>query len=142
MGTTVVIHSRYLSGRGRVETLLAHFSPTISPYCHLHPDTPELGDLPHHLVFCSSLAPTRTKVFEHWDFLANTNPLCEPILSWARSQNTAVFLQFVLDCSVLPNVISATQEHGNSILTTLFKATSCYCYSMHRERRRLLNLWN
>ena len=51
------------------------------------------------------------------------------------------FLQFVLDCSSLPEVIAAAQIHGMELYNILYKATRTYCYSLYRARLKLLSQW-
>ena len=132
------IQAKYLSGRFRTEKLLSHFSSTNSKFCQLHPVTETIGDIAHHLVLCPWLQDRREALFEYWDHISSDNPPARDILKSFQSAAPNLFLQFVLDCSVLPQIIEATQAHGNIILTTLFKATRTYCYSIFRTRIKLI----
>ena len=135
------IQAKYLSGRFRTDKLLADFSKENSPFCQLHPDSQTEGDLLHHLVLCPSLASRREVLFEYWDKISATSPHCYEILAKMKTTNPEHLLQFVMDCSAVPEVIAATQAHGKSIYSILFKATRTYCYSMYRARLKLLNQW-
>ena len=136
------IQAKYLSGRFRTDTLLHHFSKANSRFCQLHPDDEEVGDLVHHLVLCPVLADRRELIFEYWDTLVADNLPCQEILKFVKSAPIKTFMQFILDCSVMPEVIHAEQQHGKNILSILFRASRTYCYSMYRERRKRLDLWN
>ena len=135
------IQAKFLSGRFRTDKLLSHFSPQNSKFCQLHPDQPEAGDLEHHLVLCPVLAERRTLLFQYWNRLSESNTLCSEILTKMQTSTTDILMQFLLDCSVMPDVISLQQEHGDQILRILFKATRTYCYSMYRERLKRLDMW-
>ena len=45
-----------------------------------------------------------------------------------------LFVQFLLDCSVLPDTVSAVQVHGQQILVDLFNITRMWVYVLHRDR--------
>ena len=131
-----------LSGRYRSDKLLSNFHPTNSPNCQLSCDSPNtFGDVPHLLVHCSSLAHRRTVLFEYWDAIVSRNPACSLIVDQMKLAPPALFTQFLLDCSVIPEVISLVQIHGEDVLATLFKLTRTWCYSIHRERLKILKRW-
>ena len=100
-----------------------------------------MGNILHHLVICPSLASRNDVLFEYWDKISVTSPHFYEILRRIKKTNPEHFLQFVLDCSAVPKVIAATQAHGESIYSILYKATRTYCYSMYRARLKLLNQW-
>ena len=133
--------AKYLSGRFRTDKLLSSFSGENSPFCQLHPDTHTEGDLLHQLVLCPSLASRRVVLFEYWDNISASSPPCKEILVKMKTTNPENFLQFVLDCSAVPDVIAAVQAHGKSIYNILYKATRTYCYSLYRARLKLQNQW-
>ena len=54
-------------------------------------------------------------------------------------QNSLV--QFILDASVHPSVITLVQTYGQDILMPIFYLTRTWCYSLHRERLKLLGLF-
>ena len=135
------IQAKYLSGRFRTEKLLSHFSRANSQFCQLHPESETVGDIYHHLVFCPALQDCRATLFEYWDQIAFHNQTASKILSEIQNATPDIFLQFILDCSVLPHVISAAQSEGYTIYEILFKATRTYCYSVYRTRRKLLDQW-
>ena len=135
------IQAKYLSGRFRTEKLLSHFKTGNSEFCQLHPETETVGDLHHHLLDCPSLATSRARIFVYWDKISLTSPECQPILLKMKTTNPEEFIQFILDCSVLPEIVAAAQLHGDHIYSSLFKATRTYCYTIYRARLNLLDQW-
>ena len=55
---------------------------------------------------------------------------------------SATFCQFLIDCSVLADVVCAVQLEGNDVLQHLFAITRTWVYSLHKERMKLLGRWN
>ena len=55
---------------------------------------------------------------------------------------TNLTVQFLLDASVLPDIIIAIQEGGANILQEIFHFTRSWCYAMHRKRMQLLGRWS
>ena len=51
-------------------------------------------------------------------------------------------LQLLLDCSSLPDVISAAQSYGESILNDIFYIGRTWCFVIHRNRMKRLGLWH
>ena len=135
------IQAKYLSGCFRTEKLLSHFSHTNSQFFQLHPLTETVGDIYHHLVFCPVLQECRNNIFEYWEQIASDNNAASKILSEIQKATPEIFLQFILDCSVLPHVISAAQIEGYILYEIFFKATRTYCYSVYRTRRKVLDQW-
>ena len=71
--------------------------------------------------------------------MSSSVPACNRILKQAADASEDDFLQLVLDCSSVPEVIKAASVHGEVVFDTIFKATRTYCYSMYRKRLNLLN---
>ena len=136
----MIVQLRMLSGRYRVGSLLKHFSPSNTGICELCGTEEE--DLQHMLIRCPNLQDRRRLLIEYSRSVLLQSPTCtlilEDILS-SSSQDTQV--QFLLDCSALPDVIRAAQ-HDNTVLPLLFKISRTWCYSMHRTRLKLLNRWS
>ena len=136
-----VIQLKMLSGRYRTDKLLSHFQSSNPSICQLSCDSPDaLGDLPHLLLYCSALASRRAVLFDYWDYLAEENEVYKYIINLMKSSPGDVFLQFILDCTNIPEIAALSDVHGEHILVFLFKITRTYCYSVHRERLKLLNI--
>ena len=136
--------ARLLSGRYRTELLSSHWSSNPGGYC-LCPSCDGLfipEDIEHIFLHCDSLGTTRLRLSNFTMKYAQDVPLlCSTILELTKPCNP-LFLQFLLDCSVIPKVISLCMEHGNVVLHHMFKVSRTWCYSLHRERLKLLGRWN
>ena len=73
-----------------------------------------------------------------FEYVAAHPYISEIVWTYLYSVNPKVVMQFILDCSVLPMVISAYQEHGPTVHAHLFKITRMWCRSLHRDRLRAL----
>ena len=125
-----IVQEKYLRiERFRTDTLLNHLGRTNSKLCQLHPEDEEVGDRVHHLLLCPVLADRRDLIFEYWETLVASSQPCKDIINFVKSAPIHTFMQFILDCSVMPQIISAKQLHGNTIL---FKGSRTYCYSLYR----------
>ena len=135
-----IIQSRLLSGRYRLGSLLRHFSPSNSGECELCGH--HLEDLPHFLVpRCPQLQERRTSLLTYWFYILEQSDNCSFIVhEILESEDDNLLVQFVLDCSVLPQVILASQDNPN-VLPLLFKITRTWVYSLHRTRLKLMNIW-
>ena len=137
-----VIQLKLLSGRYRSDTLLAHFHPSNSRTCQLNCDKPDaIGDVHHFLINCSTLATRRSLLFEYWDTIASNYPVCSPIVNNIKLGPETQLLQFILDCSSIPEIIRLVQTHGEDLYSPLYKMSRTFCCSMHRERLKILNRW-
>ena len=134
-----IIQMKMLSGRYRTDKLLSHFHPSNSPMCQLACQDPESpGDLQHLLIHCSALSHRRSVLFDYWDSVVSTNHTCSSVVSQMRNAPYVIFMQFVLDCTAIPLVNQCDSES----VDTLLKITRSYCYSIHRERLKILDRWN
>ena len=72
----------------------------------------------------------------------NDNVVKDIIENVFNDQTEEAQVQFLLDCSTIPAVISSTQVHGPNILERLFYLTRNWCYTIHRSRMTELELFN
>ena len=138
----MVVQLRLLSGRARLGSLVKHFSPANDGMCELCQEEEE--DISHFLLPRCPLLKERANLLVEYmkTTLMHSKPcsaIFENILNNAES-NPKQWLQFVLDCSALPSVIVASQQDP-TVLGLMFKATRTYCYSLHRQRLKLLGRW-
>ena len=137
------IQVRMLSGRYRSESLCRHWSSNKGGFCLISPACAEvMEDVPHILAFCPGLAPTRGKLVRFTSDYCSHFPPISDIVSTLCIPTNPNFIQFLLDCSVLPQVILATQVYGSDILTHLFHVTRTWVYTLHKSRLKLLGRWN
>ena len=136
------IQAQMLSGRYRTEMLCSHWSNRdgtclLSPLCNQ-----EKEDLRHILISCTALTATREKLTRYTLSFSQQYPLTAPLLLKFCAPSSPQFCQFLLDCSVIPSVILETQQHGMEVLHDLFNVTRTWCYTLHKERMKLLGRWN
>ena len=121
-----------VQSKGQIDCMFAlrHFSLDATnlpgncslPTCSL---TPTPGTLSHILTKCKDLEPARERVLSLWAAAAQDNPTIQPILTqYSTTTDTALFVQFLLDCTVLPEVIVQSQIEGKK----------CRKADMHQHR--------
>ena len=139
------IQAQLLSGRYRSESLCRHWSNNRMGSCllsHSHQDV--LEDVPHILKDCDALLDTRLKLHSY------TREYCRDIPTYLSNLilpltniSSPTFCQFLLDCSVLPEVIRATQEYdAATVYHHTFTVSRTWVYSLHKKRMMLLGRWN
>ena len=133
-----------VSGRYRTEKLCRHWSKNAEGFCV----TPTCAgrslvkDEEHILLFCPALTSTRERLISFTQSYAAAVPIIANLLYTFLQPSHPSYFQFLLDCSSIPEVIRLVQEHGKEYLTHLFKVTRTWCYSMHRERLKILGRWH
>ena len=132
--------ARFLSGRYRTERLAGHWSHNKDGYCQSPTCTSEVETVEHILVNCGAYIDCKERLYSLW--LSTANPVTLRLVREALSGEASYLLQFILDCSVLPSVILATQTYGSMILNELFHLTRTWCFSIHRKRLQMLGRWN
>ena len=135
-----LVQARMLSGRYRSDRLVRHFYPGSDGNCSLCPENVP-GDLDHILTWCVSLREVRRLLTEKLEQSYISDTAKSIILNVINSENRKDFVQFLLDCSVHPDVISATQNCGPALLEELFRFTRSWCYAVHRTKLKLQGRW-
>ena len=113
--------ARFLSGRYRTEILSRHWSKNREGYCLSPTCNQKVETIEHLLLHCEAYSDIKKKLYSLW--LNSPHPTVHLLALGALSSTTEYLLQFILDCSVLPQVISATQQYGNLILAEIFYLT-------------------
>ena len=135
------VQARFLSGRYRTEALCSHWSSNKEGLCKLSTDCQTPEDTSHILKFCPALAPTREKLMNFTTSYCNSNPVVASLVQQFCKTECRLFCQFLLDCSVLPEVIAAVQKQGEDNLLHLFAITRIWVYTLHRDRLKILGRW-
>ena len=123
--------ARMLSGRYRCGSLTRHFSPANTGLCELCSE--EVESLEHILVpKCPVLSRKKESLIEYArNLLANNKTASEIFELYIESKNEEAFVQFILDPTVCPEVISAK---SNNIHEPLLRISATWCHSMHKIR--------
>ena len=95
----------------------------------------------HILLHCPSYSEIRLQSFKTCFNVSDpiTHSLVSTILGSSTNQT---IMQFLLDCSVIPDVIRAAQCFGDHIYNDLFYLSRTWCYVIHRARLKRLCKWN
>ena len=135
------IQALLLTGRYRTEKLARHWSGNPNGFCIQASciNSEIIESREHFLLHCPALQEKRRRLFHLSSMLLSEMPLLTPILhEYFYIENTELQLQFLLDCSTLPLVITAHQTFGTMVHQALFKFTRTWCWSLHLARQRLL----
>ena len=140
------VQSVMLSGRYYTEALCSHWSKNKRGLCLLSPveciDTIE--DLNHIIKICPVLTPCRQNLVLFTEKYADKIESTEirALLTNLCDLTHPSFVNFLLDCSSLPEVIASVQQHGQAVLHHLFRVTRTWLFVLHRERLKILGRWN
>ena len=108
--------ARLLSGRYRTEYLCRHWSRNRAGYCLSlsckQQQTPETVE--HILLDCSEYSQLRDDLVSFWH--KTSHPIVHSLATQALGSSRSYLIQFLLDCSVLPQVIAATQYFGTVVM--------------------------
>ena len=135
-----ITQAKFLSGRYRTDTLLCHFGKTDTPQCALCHEFD--GSIEHILVLCNALNQCRKNQFVALNDRSDISNLSKKIISDTYNKSVTDFTQLLLDCTVLPIIIEASQsKNGKSIQYEVLKFTRTWCFNMHAKRMKLLGRW-
>ena len=135
------VQALFLSGRYYTERLCRFWSENKGGFCLLEScKNLNIDETLEHIVLqCSGLSETRRRLLIFTlDYVAAHPYISKIVWTYLYSVSPTIVMQFILDCSVLPMVISAYQEHGPTVHAHLFKITRTWCRSLHRDRLRAL----
>ena len=135
--------ARFISGRYRTELLCSHWSSNPGGYCLCRSCVGLFisENIEHVLLHCGSLLSTRLRLSKFpLKYAMTVTLLSRTILELTKPCNP-LFLQFLIDCSVIPQVITLCTDHGQVALHHMFKVSCTWCYSLHRERLKILGRW-
>ena len=135
------IQALLLSGRYRTQRLCRFWSSNKDGYCLLSPCNNSFlfEDIEHFLLRCTALTEVRRRLFRFTVDYVREKPVLKQVCdAYLQPSNTTLFMQFLLDCSVLPLVISAVQTHGQVVHFHLFRISRTWCRSLHVARQKLL----
>ena len=118
----------------------SHWSGSSSD-CQLSSNCNMREDISHILKHCRALDHTREKLDNFTQSYCASHPVIASLVEQYCKVECRLFVQFLLDCSVIPEIIAAVQVQGQHILTHLFNITRVWVYSLHRDRLKLLGRW-
>ena len=121
----------------------AAVQPLVQTFCQLSNScSASVEDLSHISGSCFALIKIREKLTRFTlDYCEATPEIKHLVLQFCVPYHPQ-FCQFLLDCSVLPQVILARQMHGDCILHHLFHISRTWVYHLHRARMKLVGRRN
>ena len=136
------VQARMLSGRYVTDQLSRPWKANSRGICTIPTCSgSDIGSLEHLLLFCPGLSDDRARILNLFTTVAaEAHELFFIIDSFLNSDTTDTRMQFLLDCSTLPEVIRLRQSTGDSLLARLFFLTRTWCYTIHRSRMTKLGL--
>ena len=90
------------------------------------------------LLDCGALSDERRRLLDFTKTYTADKSVINDLCSIYIFENSdpETLLQFLTDCSILPEVVKTCQVHGYEILQHLFRITRTWCRSLHTARRR------
>ena len=128
-----------LSGRFRCGSLLRHFYQHVSGLCELCGE--ELEDLPHILLPKCPMLKDRALTLHRFaiNSLSKSEKANSIFNSIYNGKDDNKIVQLLLDPSVVPEIIAATQSEP-AILQLMLSVTTTWCYALNRTRSKLLGM--
>ena len=136
-----VTSARMLSGRYLTDKLQRHWSKNKAGFCLLPTCAPQSdGSLEHILLHCPALSPTREKLINLCYKVSLESEELSRIINLILNSEQLTIMQFIIDCSIMPEVIKSTQIFGTHIRDRLLYIGRTWCYTIHREHMNQLGL--
>ena len=138
--TKATLQARLLSGRYKFERLARFYSQdNKNGLCKLPlcwgTNLAHTDDVEAFLLSCPSISNTRLVLNDQLNSFCHNNQSLGVLIRKCLKQDTS---QFLLDCSVMSEVIAEYQCSGNSVIIELFKLTRNYCFILHQARINIL----
>ena len=134
-----VVQGKMLSGRYRTEVLASHWSTNPNGFCQGSQCNQLPETLDHILLHCTSYRASREKLCRLWYDTKDCH--VSDIIRYILSESSEVLIQFILDATTHPKVISLVQAHGQTKLQTIFHLTRTWCFTIHKQRLKMLGKW-
>ena len=106
--------ARFISGRYRTQLLAKHWSSNTEGFCLASSCFEQEETVEHILLHCKAYTEHKKGLYSLW--LSAKNLAVRALMLKAFSSEAGYLLQFILDCSVLPEVIAAVQANGKEVL--------------------------
>ena len=137
-----VVSARMLSGRYRTDYLSRHWSRTNPEgLCRLPGCEGSEGSLEHILLHCPALAEARSRMITHWSSFLVSRPWLFPVIAHHTLGDVSLHLQFLIDASTLPLVISSNRSNPE-ILPSCLYLTRTWNFAIHLTREKIRKHWN
>ena len=134
---------RMVSGRYLTENMSRFWTENkdglcLIPACYTQKS---VGDLQHLLLHCPALQTVRENLHQMWLARVSVIPPLFTFVTKMLVSPPHVRLQFILDPTSMPEIISLIQILGAEILDTVFYMTRTFAYCIHRKKHILVGRW-
>jgi hypothetical protein len=139
------VQARMLGGRYRTCWLRRHWSGDQSGSCRIPGCTGEPGTLLHlGTAQCQGLASAKVRALALWRNFLRDEPNLFPLICDFSLGDPEDFLAFLVDPTTQTKVISLAQSFGTQydVIGKLCYMTRTWLFTMHKERLKLMGLWN
>ena len=133
--------AKMISGRYRTEDMCRFWSNNRNGYCQAPTCKNIVGDLKHLLLQCLALEPSRARLLKMWKMKTDDYPGLQKIIARVLSSSEDDQVQFILDPTVFPDMISLVQENGRSVLDHALYLTRTFAFYLHKQSLILLGRW-
>ena len=137
------VQALLLCGRYRTEKLRRHWSENREGFCQIKECLylKQIESQEHFLLHCGGYSDERRRLYSFITDFSADKPVLKNVLStYLFTDDNEFRMQFLLDPSVLPDVISACQLFGDQIQQYCFKIGRTWCRTLHETRMRKLAL--
>ena len=132
-----MVVAKMISGRYRTDSLQRHWSDNCEGYCLAPSCEKIIGDLVHMMVNCPAISEIRNKMHNIW---TQKSASCPPLLLFLENvwhAEPEVFLKFILEPSVFPEVARLCQLFGMKVYSVISYLTRTYAFYLDRFNRQL-----
>ena len=138
-----VVQARMLSGRYITDKLSRHWNQNKLGLCTIPGCSgDEVGSLEHYLLNCPALSSARSNAMNLCLKVSLEHETLRDILqNTFLNQTSENIVQFLLDCSSIPEIVKLGQGGDPSLVDRLFYVSRTWCYSIHRSRMNKLRLF-
>ena len=98
------------------------------------------GSLEHMQLHFNCLYDSRLGVLDLWRRKLQDRPQIREVFIKYTITEPSQTVQFLLDPSVLPDVVIFKQTHSKEDLNTIFTLTRTYCATLHKAKMKLLGI--
>ena len=95
----------------------------------------------HILIHCPAYKTARENMFT-LSIKVNCPVSRSLILGILLSASEQLMMQFLLDCSSIPEVIHAATNYSEAVYNNIFYISRTWCFTIHKERMKRLCKWN
>ena len=134
-----IIIARLMSGRYRTDQLRRHWTQNKEGFCLAPTCDRVVGDVPHMFVTCPAIETIKGRIMSFWQKKTLLCPALASFLAKVERFPPEAFIQFLLNPTIFPEVVSLCQLYGLGVLGHICHLTRTYAFHVDRFNRQLRN---